>query len=330
MNKYFTFTISFLFFCSCIQTKVELTYKQNKSNHLCIPIEINGKEKMFLFDTGCQNTIMNYSVMKECGIQLEDSTLQTIHTTYASTTGMTYYSNTRLSIGGIPFNSTVAADRHNRVMVRDFHYDDFDGVLGIKDIQKFNWLFNFKEKTVTVSTNAIKLPLLSDDQLLNLDFSKEKKDITYVDVSFNDSTKHTFLFDTGYTILFNITDKKLGTSAMNGDFALTPSLKEYLNKHIPNCISITDNILLIDSLKINNYQLSHLSSRRFDESILTENVITNKFLQRFRLMYYDSTNKRISLYVSPEDVTVYRGDNEKKIIDLIINHVKTEISNKNK
>ena len=320
-HQYFAFIISLVLFCSCTQKKVEFAYKQDKNGRLCIPVEINGKEKLFLFDTGCQGTLINYSVMKECGIQLEDSAFQTIHTPSDSTEGITHYSNIHLSIGGISFNSTVAADRYNREMFKNSYYDDFDGVLGVEDIQKFNWLFNFENKIVTLSRNPIKLPLLLDDQVLNFDFSKEKKSITYVDVNLNDSVKPVFLFDTGYSISFSITDEENNKSNMNGDFALVPSLKEYLNKSTPNCILMGDNMLLIDSLEMNNYKLSHLSSKRSDNSILTENVITNNFLRRFRLMYYDSTNKRISLYVSPKDTHIYKGENEKKIIDAIISAI---------
>lgn len=318
MNKRFTFIISILLLFSCSKEKVVFNYKQDKNGHFCIPVEINGKEKLFLFDTGCQGTIINYPVMKECGILLEDSTLQKIHTPYDSTTNMTYYANILLNIGGIPFKSTVSADRYNRVILKKFLYDDFDGVLGIEDIQKFNWLFNFKDKTVTLSKSSIPLPLSSDDQVLNLNFNKEKKDITYVDIGFNDTVEHVFLFDTGYSNPFHITYEENSQSKMNGDFVLTPAFKEYINKYLPNCISLADNILLIDSLKINNYQLSHLSSLRDDKIILTDNVITNNFLRRFRLMYYDSTNKKISLYASPQDATIYKGDNEKKIINAIL------------
>ena len=321
-HKYFAFIISLVLFCSCTQKKVEFAYKQDKNGYFYIPIEINGKEKLFLFDTGCQYTIINYPIMEECGIQLEDSAMITIHTAYSSIKDMTYYSNICLNIDKMPFNSTVLVDRYNRVILNDSLYDEFDGILGIEDIQKFNWLFNFEKKTTTLSKDPIKLPLVSDDQVLNLEFNNKMKNITYVDVILNeDSVKHTFLFDTGYSNLFYAMNKKGKRNDLNGDFSLIPSFKEYLNKSIPNCISTSNNTLLIDTINLNNFQLSHLSSLRFENINMTENVITNNFLRRFRLMYYDSTNKRISLYVSPKDINIYKGENEKKIIDAIISAI---------
>lgn len=324
MKKCITFAISLMLFCSCVQKDAKFAYKQLENGYYCIPVEINGKEKLFLFDTGCEGTIINYPVMKECGIQLEDSAPQRIHTAYGSTAGITHYSNIRLSIGGIPFISTVAADNYNRQMIKYTDYDEFDGILGVKDIQKFNWLFNFEQETVTLSVKPISFQTASDDQVLNLDFSKKKKVITYVNLALNDSVEHTFLFDTGCLNTIKTNIKKKQHSELNGDFMLLPPLKEYIKKRIPNCISI-DNLLLIDSLKINNVQLSHLSSQRSDSIILADNLITNEFLRRFRLMYYDSTNRRICLYVSPQDTTVYRGENEKRIIDAIISAIRKKI-----
>jgi len=69
----------------------------------------------------------------------------------------------------------------------------------------------------------------------------------------------------------------------------------------------TGRIQIIDSMQINDFTMQGLLFSEKTDYI--NSYITASFIRRFRMMYFDSTNKKIQLYVSPADsARNYRRD----------------------
>ena len=303
MKKYIV-----LFYCimgcmSCTVVSKTTLISEDNSNYYYLPILVNGQKLTFLIDTGTQYTNIDYVAAKKLGIVPVDSTFHTIYTVTYSHQDTVYWGLADLQIGDIKIKNKIVLDRYKTSPLRDaFNYEDCDGILGVDIIQKFNWLFDFKNKTVCLSNKVIDNPLIAEMPTLSLDIVDNERDVTYVGLLLNNAIKESFLFDTGYD-----NSIKIGDYNLDGAFCFSDTLFNILAKRFPNnlMINVTDtsSALLMEKLEVNEMKFSYISAT-YNSRLLHPNAVTVQLLHQFQFMYYDKINKKINFYYPQPDSNV--------------------------
>jgi len=173
-------------------------------------------------------------------------------------------------------------------------------VMGMEFIKDYNWLFNFADTTVTISNGQITIPALPDDQILSLNYYTHGG-LTCVDLHFGDDTIRNVEFNTGLMKTVNFGSKKKYCDIIFSTSDLETLDSTPRNIHKLEFYSNGNRTILIESLQINKIEMQGLLAYENPEYVQT--TITSCFIRRFRMMYFDSTNKQIQLYVSPADST---------------------------
>ncbi|ADV42371.1 retropepsin-like aspartic protease [Bacteroides helcogenes] len=281
---------------------VTLSYEERgEGKHIYIPVTIGGEKYDFIFDTGSDGSVLDYPVAWKSGIRPTHKALQ--RSNYSLTKEFkddVYFATKDIYIGKMKFDSVMLhLDHYNHSLIADFWGMDHDGILGTKEIESKNWLFDLESKTVTISNKPIRESRIKSPLALCLDVNPDYSNMN-VDILLNDSLLKTFLFDTGYpgrvSVIFN--DKAY---PMRFGVSIADSLRS-----IVQTITPLDSIaLLADRLKINNLSLDSLViliADRYEEKIAPEtsykflNFIGLSFLDYFRYMLYDSRARQIRFY----------------------------------
>lgn len=300
---------------SCNSTAITTCpYEIDDKFKIFIPVTINGKTFKFLFDTGTNETLINYKAasqmymasvnQKLCGLSSIDSFfIDSVH-----------YLNVELFIQGMSFSKSILClDKLNADFAKEADYKGYDGILGNRDIKKKNWLFDFKNKSFTLSDTTVELsPSITEyDQVLELKINDIYSNL-HVDVCVEDSVCHTFLFDTGWYKLIELNHEG-DNYKFHSDFAL----RESFIPRLTDRIHFPRQSVLLQTFKINDMLVKYLFADINLSNIVKENIIAAPFLRRFEYMLYDSKNQKICLYYSEKGYG-YKGDEEKKIIDIFI------------
>jgi len=309
---------SFLcFFCGILVSCVILpscdtlvkTYTVNfeKEPHLSdfifIPVTINDSVFQFVFDTGASHNLIDSVLAQKMGLNT-DSTVFCKITRHASFMYDTIsFAHQNISIGNLKTNGIFAVKEFKGLSLEDIQLKHgIEAVLGMEIIGQFNWLFNFSDKTVTVSEDKIKTPTFLDDQILTFAWNG-KSGITCVDLTLDDITIQNVIFDTGYgvcPIQFFDRNEKI-------DIVFSKTDIEAFNiKRNKQNVSVTipieeGKVIIFDSLKINNFTMKGIFA--LEQKDYYQTIITASFIRRFRSMYFDSQNKKIHLFASLSDST---------------------------
>jgi len=178
-------------------------------------------------------------------------------------------------------------------------------------IQQFNWLFDFADNTATFSKGKIKIPALPDDKILTLDFYTTPNLNTNMNITLNGQSFQNVSFDTGFETFYYFFGKQQSIDIIFTE----PDFTAY--RGIPGFTlgidTDTGTVAFIDSIQINDFTM-HSVVATLSPKVVTNTIITANFIRRFRMMYFDSMNKRIQLYVSPSDSVRH----QRKDIDRII------------
>jgi hypothetical protein len=225
------------------------------------------------------------------------------------------YTKARYVIGNFRFNGDISLGGQKLTEMLQYS----DAILGMNSIQRINWLFNFSDNTVTLSTDRIKIPALPDDKILTLDFYLGSDSATYKDITIDGQSFQDVFFDTGYDAFIFINEKKQGIDIIlsESDYIAYRSNLKFLSIGL----DIKDRkYILTDSFQINDFTIPSLIGMKADLGI-SKTVITANFVQRFRMMYVDSKNKKIQLYVSPSDSARYQRKDIQDFIREMSPHV---------
>lgn len=106
-----------------------------------LPVEINGQTKNFLFDTGASGTVLQNKVF---GATLE------IGGASNRKVKMSYENVPLIKIGGASFEETFALN--NELHGLEERVDNFGGIIGQPIISRANWLIDYPNKKMTIST----------------------------------------------------------------------------------------------------------------------------------------------------------------------------------
>jgi len=121
------------------------------NNLIIVPLEINGKEYNFLFDTGAPTSI-SFEIQEE--FDFKKVSQGTIRDTDRNKRKVNYVRVDQMRMGGLDFENFTA-------FVADFDANavlaclDIDGIVGSNMMYKYNWLIDRKEKKMLVTNNAL-------------------------------------------------------------------------------------------------------------------------------------------------------------------------------
>lgn len=315
-------------------TKIELI---TDNNRLIIPIEIEGKTYKFLWDTGAGYSLIDYKLAKNLSYKDEFSYYSETSTLYEVISDTVYMRKMDFKIGDINTDAYFALDGVNRYLIppRDpsiytsfYDKEDFIGVIGQNIISKYNWVFDFPQKTVRVSNRTITdLPLKEDDDCFQMNYYMDSPNtIPRVDLQINKSKTFKFTFDTGINGLA-ITKNEADSIVLNPIFTFSKTLNSYHTesaKYAYGTMSLENGkgfLHLLDTMRVNDLELNTLSSV-YDTSFIkyeNTNYITASFARMFRVMYYNPSSKEIKFYVSPQDsIHENRNIDERMLINKYI------------
>ncbi len=323
MKILFNIILLSLTFLSCNSTTVTKSpYEEDDNFKIFIPVTIKGKTFKFLFDTGTNETTINYATASRVNIISTNQRLCELHSPDTFFIDSVYYVNCELSIQGMKFSTSVLClDKYNVSFSKSVNYEGYDGVLGNRDIKKKSWLFDFKNKCFTLSDKTVNLSSFIEEQaqVLELKINNNYSNL-YVDICLEDSVRHTFLFDTGWSKRIEL-NYEGDDYIFYSDFAFRDSFVRYLTDRI----YFPKQSVLLQTIKINGMLVKGLTADINSSNIIKENIIAAPFLRRFRYMLYDSNNQTISLFCA-EDEYDYKGNEEKKLIDRIVKRFMQEES----
>ena len=315
-NKMFHDVILYIIYGGIIVSSVVLYYYKKpvkivvvdlseNSEYIYIPVIMDNGVYSFLFDTAADLNAIDFGLAQKIGISVDTTAFSKITLINKIRYDTLAFAKKDISIGKMNLNGIFALNGYKGLV----HYNNeliprLGAVMGMGLIQQFNWLFNFDENTATLSKDRITIPTLPDDQILTLDYSNCESGITCIDLIVNGMTIQNVHFDTGLNCSIDIWNK-----VKSADIVFTKPDFETLTNDFRGkqqgavCFDISDNekASIIDSLKINNFTMQGILVLEEKDNFQT--LITIHFVRRFRMMYFDSKNSQIHLYVSPADST---------------------------
>ncbi|MDY8136104.1 aspartyl protease family protein [Aquimarina sp. 2201CG5-10] len=162
---------------------------RNDLGLIIIPIQFNGQEKQFAFDTGASQTLGYSWVKKELR---STGRTEKVTSSSKSVTKLRYYKSDSVNLG------SVRITKHRILRAKDsdiFTCFKVDGILGMDIISHFNWTINYPEKYVVMHNSDYFPPNLKQLHPLEL---KYKNNRPYIYIQLKDK-KIKFLMDTGAT-----------------------------------------------------------------------------------------------------------------------------------
>lgn len=281
--------------------EVTVSYMIDSLGLIYLPVTIAGEDFGFIFDTGSDRGMLNYRIMKQYGIYPTTKSRTNMYTYGGPFNDTIYQANREFSIGGLRFDSaSFDLDHYNRSFgLESMIGEDYNGILGVKEIQTKNWLFNLKERTVTISDKAIDENRIDGSLGLCLDINPDSM-VIYTNVLLNDSLKVPFLFDTGQAGYIKLDGGDVKYCWQTG-ITMQDSLCRLLKQTIP----MKGFLRLLSEMKMNDLNLDTLSVAVAEEKMAIfypgiplkyPNAIGRSFLDNFDFMLYDKDNMQIRLY----------------------------------
>jgi len=299
---------------------VNLLDNSDYPNFIHIPVTINDSIYRFMFDTGTSYNVVNSVLAQKIGLSVDSAYSAEISNIYGPVRKDSIaFAKKKYSIGELSINGLLALNGYKGLYFNDIEFlQRIGAIMGMETIHQFNWLFNFADNTVTISKDKIEIPVLQDDKILTFDYYSEPDMIAHIAIKIDGQNFQNILFDTGFdaSIFFSRKKQNVDIIFSESDFAA------YTNKAIPAIGMDTNNgkAVLIDSIQINNFTMHSLVAAKKPE-IGAKTIITANFVRRFRMMYFDSMNKKIQLYVSTSDSARYERKDIQDLIRTTLPHV---------
>ena len=292
--------------CTKQTITVHLLDSSDLPNQIHIPVTINDRVLRFLFDTGSNITLIDSALANKIGLDIDGNLFVTIPkidgTVHQDSIG---YAKVRYSIGNSNLKSGLMYFfAQNKAYLDNELLINIGAVLGMDIIHQNNWLFNFTNKTATFSKDKIDIPVLPDDKILILDFyPKPGSGIANMDITIDGQSFQNVLFDTGCekTLIFSDIKQSIDIIFSEQDYIAYASKLKFSSIGID---IYGQRFILSDSIQINDCTMQGVFAYENKEHVRT--MITANFVRRFRMMYIDSKNKKIQLYVSPSDSARYQ------------------------
>lgn len=167
-----------LFSCSPENTEIKFDMK----GCIFIPVTIKGKMHHFVFDTGASMTRLSASLIKELNVTATDSIpIKILIQKVVATCPI--YAPISFGIGNLSAKSTFCTTPEADL-----------NIMGMDIISQFHWHFDFKTSGVKISKKEMNVDPLDSIRTV---FHYENDPVMIVPVTFNDSIRYNFRFDTG-------------------------------------------------------------------------------------------------------------------------------------
>jgi len=314
MNKYIfygalisfgLFLVSIICYSRVIHVFSKKTYTVNlmessyRPNALHIPVTINDSIYRFMFDTKSSHNVIDSGLAQKIGLNDDGTFFSNItFTNGTKRSDSIAYVKKRIGIGNFKLNSNLVLNGHKGLFARDTaHMQKVGAIMGMEIIQQYKWLFNFADNTVSFSSNEVTIPALPDGEILTFEMDTVSKRNRIMNLTIGGVTIQDVVFDTGSDFILDLWDRK-----KNVDIIFSkPDFEIYSGKPRPSTtMHFGENAAyLTDSILINGFTMQGFLA--FVNPEYEQTRITANFVRRFRMMYFDSTNRKIELYVSPSD-----------------------------
>ena len=280
-----------------------------------IPVKIFGKTYPFLFDTGSTYTSFNNELLQELGsrakINPKDSTIIILYGQFLEEISAKNYNPIPIQIGDFRINTSFVGRETNKW-----------NILGMDVINRFHWLIDFKDSTLTISNLPIEI---KNEQLTGLDLINVSENNMYFYIQFGDSVYRHFLFDTGNHTTGDRTLSPTEVSMNMNELSIATIVPGQLNKLVDEFGNIgeenysftphSDGIrrLIFPKLRINGYLMKYVMAD-FHENLnqqkerTTTGTLTLCFAtNRFRYLRINPETKKVSFFSDgSEDTTNVR------------------------
>lgn len=303
LSGFVVFLLLILFFTSCEEEKTNFRFNRRL---IIVPVTIEGRSYSFLFDTGGGTSTITGRLAAEHGLKSKPSKITTYDISEGRKRTVMLTDPVSIKIGGksVTTQFDVSGTYQNAV---------YDGIIGMDIIGKFNWLFDFEEKTLSISDGFL-IPVLSNSWTRQASYGYTKSfSVPFISLKINGSRKQSFYFDTGmydgyyddasqkylyYSFVFNEPEK----SAMTR-FKRIMSPGDKISYHISARENY--NVLYFMDNTINGTRHAPLASAIYKNrdskyKVLKErkltNIVTVNYLHHYDGMYIDTKFNRISFY----------------------------------
>ncbi len=168
--------------------------------HIYIDVIINQKTYTFVFDTGCDITSIDKSLLKE--LNFSPITSEKVNGSSFEETEIQYGTMSNpLTIGGVNFEN-IGIGFHDLSFLKPLEENFTDGtklygIIGTNIMKKAFWQINYKEKTITFSDKINNL--ISDSDTIKIDMKSRNSDnwgANEIKVTIN-GVSEKFILDTG-------------------------------------------------------------------------------------------------------------------------------------
>lgn len=311
----FTLLLLLLYSC-CPRIKIEGSFSGKDVGGWYIPVQINGKNYNFLFDTGCSRSYISKQIVNDLNLSVIDSVTAFVGESRVITQ---HYGvgNIHFSIDGTDFSNTFSIFPTNN-----------DCILGMDFIRNYYWKFNQKDRSFIMSDRPIELQKQAHDENLRIKYRYTIHDIPLVNLQINDTMSVCLSFDTGLTYGFVVTE--------DSSIVITPTMSithydrdNYFSKYAYHLFE-KDVILPknshsyyipADSMKIETMSPSIFFIEVTIDSIYgdvgddgTIGLLGLHFVRQFRTMYIDPVKQEFIFSVSPEDSSfIYKGEDVNRV-----------------
>ena len=164
------------------------------NNQIVLEVSIDGNAYNFIFDTGNDLTVIDYSIME--GIHYKSNNVKgEISDSNGISRESKYFSIDDLKIGAINFENTGAYTSDLSHFYQFLGKDSYVGILGSNLMRKAKWQIDYKNKVIRIS-DAIDHFDMSTDALVF-----KTKSGTYGEAEIKiklNTTENKYTFDTGY------------------------------------------------------------------------------------------------------------------------------------
>lgn len=311
----FTLLLLLLYSC-CPRIKIEGSFSGKDVGGWYIPVQINGKNYNFLFDTGCSRSYISEQIVKELNLSAIDSVTAFVGESRVITQ---HYGvgNIHFSINGVECSNTFLIYPTNEACI-----------LGMDFIKKYYWEFNQKDHSFIMSDHPIELQKQAHDKSLEIKYRYAKFDTPLVDLQINDTIFVTLKFDTGLSYGFVVTE--------DSSIMVTPIMNithydrdNYFAKYVyylfekdvilpGNSYSyyIPANLMKIETMPPSNFfiEVTIDSIYREVRDDGTIGLLGLHFVRQFRTMYIDPVKQEFIFSVSPEDSSfIYKGEDVNRV-----------------
>ncbi|WP_299779201.1 retropepsin-like aspartic protease [uncultured Formosa sp.] len=265
-------------------------------NQIILDVYIDGKNYPFIFDTGNDITMIDYSIIESINLK-SNNVNGDISDVNGISKESTYYTIADLKIGNINFLNTGAYTSDLSYLYQFLGKDNYVGIIGSNLMRKAKWQIDYKNKILRIANNIDAFHI--SPNAYNFNTKSGKYGDAEIKIKLN-TFEDLFTFDTGYS--GNISTKTATLNTLNTIPYISATGVNSIGAN--GILTSTDysallDLELLDNLKIKDQLVT------FSEN--GSNIIGNTFFEHFTVtldwsneVFYLDQNKPIKANIISE------------------------------